>query len=149
MSIRFEALHQILDKAVNLSDRAWFNAIDKKTKQIIIDLNTKDQLGEEGIDSTDNSLGQYRPLSVQIRLGLGLQVGHIDFKITGEYWGSWEIEVTKNQLIIHVDENRFSELVNDLGFSEEHVGLTKRNMAIVQAIIRENYINYVKGQLLR
>lgn len=147
--IRFEAIHRVLDKAMRLSDSAWFNSVDAKTRQLIIDLNTKDQLGQQGIDSKDNSLGEYAPLSVEIRLGLGLQVGHIDFKITGEYWGSWEVEVTKNAIIINVDENRFSELVNDLNFSEDHVGLTKRNMAIVTALIRENYINYVKRQLLR
>lgn len=148
-NIRFTALHETLDRVTGLGDKAWFNAIDPKTKKLIIDLNTKDQLGKQGIDSRGNSLGQYRPLSVTIRMSLGLQVGHIDFKITGEYWGSWEIEVTKDRLIINIDENRFSELVNDLNFSEEHVGLTIENLAIVKTVIRENYINYVKQQLLR
>jgi len=147
--IRFSTIHEALDRVTDIGDNAWLNAIDRKTKQLIIDLNTKDQLGQQGIDSKENSLGEYRPLSVEIRLGLGLQVGHIDFKITGEYWGSWEIEVTKSAIIINIDENRFSELVNDLRFSEDHVGLTKTNMAIVQTLIRENYINYVRQQILR
>lgn len=149
MSIRFVEIHEALDRATGLGDKAWFNSIDLQTKQLIIDLNTKNQLGEHGIDSTENSLGEYAPLSVEIRLGLGLQVGHIDFKITGEYWGSWEIEVTNNEITINIDENRFSELVNDLRFSEDHVGLTIKNMAIVKNLIREKYIAYVTRQLLR
>lgn len=148
-TIRFEGIHDMLDRAIRIGDRAWFNAIDRKTKQLIIDLNTKEQLGEQGIDSKESSLGQYRPFTVEFRLSKGLQVGHIDFKVTGEYWGSWEIEVTKNALLINVDENRFSELVNDLGFSEDHVGLTPKNLAMVRTLIRDNYISYAKKQLLR
>ena len=147
--IRFKALHNVLDQATRIGNGAWFDAIDKDTQKLIIDLNTEDQLGQQGIDSKENSLGQYRPLSVEIRMGLGLQVGHIDFKITGEYWGSWEIEVGKDEIIINVDENRFSELVNELNFSEDHVGLTPKNMAIIKKLIRDKYISYARKQLLR
>lgn len=147
--IRFSAIQNVLTGLTNISEEAWFYNIDFKTKNLIIELNTKDQLGRHGIDSTDNSLGEYAPFTVEFRLSEGLQVGHIDFKVTGEYWASWEVEVTANELIINVDLNRFNELVNELRFSEDHVGLTKTNMAKVQALIRENYISYVRQRLLQ
>lgn len=150
MAIRFDALHNMFDRVKRLNeDHAWYFAIDRGVQKLIIDLNTKNQLGEEGIDSKGNSLGQYAPFTVEFRLSKGLQVGHIDFKVTGEYWGSWKVRVTRKGLEIQVDENRFSELVNELRFSEDHVGLTVEHWAIVTDAIRVNYQDYVRKTLLQ
>lgn len=150
MAIRFDSLHNLFDRVQKLNEeQAWYFAIDRGTQRLIIDLNTKNQLGQEGIDSLEDSLGQYAPFTVEFRLSKGLQVGHIDFKVTGEYWGSWKVRVTRRGLEITVDQNRFSELVNELRFSEHHVGLTERNWAIVTELIRANYQQYVKQTLLR
>ena len=147
--IRFHAVHEVLDKAKRLNESlAWIFSVDKGVQELIIKLNTEDQLGREGIDSLENSLGEYADFTVQMRSEQGLQVDHVDFKVTGEYWDSWRVTVTNKELIIKVDENRFNELVNELRFSEDHVGLTQANMSYVVDMIRENYIQYVRQQIL-
>lgn len=130
-------------------ERAWKESIDREVKEHIIQLNTEDQLGEEGIDSKGSSLGQYRPFTVQVRTSLGLQVGHVDFRVTGEYWDSWKVRTTKNGFTILVDRNRYSELVNDLRFSEDHVGLTDQNLRFIGRMVRDKHIDYVRQRLLR
>ena len=146
--IEFTSINELLNKAKNLSDNIWKKSVDKSVKETIINLNTTDQLGSKGIDSLGDSLGEYAPFTVNLRLEKGLQVGHVDFKVTGKYWASWKIKVTESEIIINVDESRFNELVNELRFSEEHVGLTDINFAIVKEMIRENYIKNARKQLL-
>jgi len=146
--IRFEAIHNLLDSARKLSEiRAWRFATDRTTLQFIISMNTNEQLGEDGIDSTGASLGDYAPMTVQFRRSKGLQVGHIDFKVTGQYWSSWKVRATSSELIITVDQDRFQELTQLLRFSEEHVGLTDENMDRLAEMIKRKYIEYVEREL--
>jgi len=147
--IRFDELHKLFNRISKLTDQAaWKFSIDQKVKQFIISLNTHEQLGDEGIDSLGNSLGDYRPFTVQVRSSLGLQTDHVDFKVTGDYWRSWEVEVTNDGMIIRVDEERFDELVNELRFSEDHVGLTDENWIRIQEMIKQNCVEYIKRQIL-
>lgn len=147
--IRFDALHEVLDRAKKISEtKAWFYAFDLKTKQYVITLNTHEQLGDEGIDAKGRSLGDYAPFTVEFRKSKGLQVDHIDFKVTGQYWASWKVEVKRDSFEITVDEDRFNELVQELRFSPDHVGLTPESMEKLIGVIRNKYIEYVKGELL-
>jgi hypothetical protein len=146
--IRFNALHDLFDKVQKLDDRkAWRLSTDRNTRQFIISMNTNEQLGEEGIDANDSSLGDYAPMTVQFRRSKGLQVGHIDFKVTGQYWRSWRVRVRSNELIIEVDKDRFTELVELLNFSEDHVGLTEENLDRLAEMIKRKYIDYVRRTL--
>lgn len=147
--IRFDALHNVLQRAKTLNNvKAWRFAMDKKAQQLIISLNTNEQLGDEGIDADGVKLRDYSPVTMQFRSEKGLQIDHVDFKVTGQYWSSWEVEVKNDSFIIHVDEQRFGELVDELFFSEEHVGLTDENMGKLAEMIKNNYENYIREQLL-
>lgn len=121
--------------------------MDEKAKKLIIMLNTREQLGEEGIDSLGDTLGEYAPFTVEMRSALGLQVDHIDFKVTGDYWASWKVKVKQDSFIIEVDRERFDELVNELRFSEDHVGLTDENTSKLTALLLLNYQHFVRKEL--
>lgn len=143
-----EEVKNILDKAAKLDEgKAFVFAVNAKVKELIKDLNTEDQLGKDGIDALGDTLGEYAPFTVQKRSELGLQTNHIDFKVTGDYWASWNITVNRQAITITVDRERFSELVNDLGFAPEHVGLTDKNLNVLAAAMLTRYQLYIKKQL--
>ena len=141
---------KILKRAQNLDKNLiWIESMDEQVQDEIIRLNTEDQLGDKGINSLDQSLGDYAPFTVRVRSSLGLQTDHIDFKVTGEYWESWDTEVRRDVLVITVNESRYDELVNDLGFSPDHVGLTIANWdKVIREYIQPNWVESVKKQLL-
>lgn len=141
-------VHNILDKAIRLNEgKAFVFAVNPRVKQLIIDLNTDDQLGKEGIDALSDSLGEYAPFTVVERENAGLQTDHIDFNFTGDYWKSWKINVNQKAIEISVDNARFDELVNDLGFAPEHVGLTNENLNKLTAVMLIEYQKFVKMKL--
>lgn len=141
----FEDVKSLINNAAKLSERqAFIESVDSSVKQLIIDLNTKEQLGEFGIDADGNSLGEYAPFTVQVRSELGLQTDHVDFKVTGDYWKSWNVAVNGDEINITVDNLLFTELVQDLGFSAEHVGLTAENMDKLTQALLIRYNRYAR-----
>lgn len=143
-----EEVYKILDKAIKLNEgKAFVFAVDSRVKKLIINLNTRNQLGEFGIDALGDSLGEYAPFTVQKRTELGLQTGHIDFKVTGDYWASWTVTVNREAITIVTDPQLFSELVNDLGFAPEHVGLTPDNLNKLTAVMLTRYQIYLNKQI--
>lgn len=144
----FEELTDMFKRIQRLSEmEAWKIAFDEKTKQFIISMNTHEQLGEEGIDSNSDSLGEYAPFTVQFRRSKGLQVDHIDFKQTGDYWRSWKVDVGRFDFSISVNDARFDELVNELRFSPDHIGLTDENMERLKEFILEKYVKYIEEEI--
>ena len=144
----FDKINDILDTIIALDeDAAWRFSVDTSVERMIIKLNTIEQLGNEGIDSTGDSLGSYAPFTVQERSALGLQTAHIDFKVTGVYWKSWEVRVTNDAIEIEVDPVRFTELVNELRFDPDHVGLTEDHWNIIIDMILDNHLTYIENQL--
>lgn len=121
--------------------------MDEKARKLIIELNTDDQLGLDGIDSLGDTLGEYAPFTVEQRRALGLQTGYIDFKVTGDYWNSWRVRVNASSFTIEVDRDRFDELVNQLNFSEDHVGLTSENKSKLGVLLLVNYQHFVRKEL--
>lgn len=143
-----EDLKKILDNAIKLDElEAFEQAVDSEIKELIIQMNTREQLGELGVDSDSKDLGDYADFTIEERSKKGLQVGHIDFKVTGDYWRSWEVKVVGDVIEISVDKFRFDELVFDLRFSEKHVGLTDENLAELAGEMLERYRDYVIKKL--
>lgn len=144
----FSGIRKILTKAQSLDEReAFVFAVDVKVKDQVIKLNTVDQLGRFGVDSENSSLGDYADFTIEQRSALGLQTDHVDFKVTGNYWASWNITVNGEAMTINVDRNRFDELINDLKFSEDHVGLTPENLSKITEMLLINYRSYVRKKL--
>ena len=137
-----------MDKAIALDEsEAFIFVMDPSSRALVIDLNTEFQLGEDGIDSLGDSLGVYADFTIVERSRLGLQTDHIDFKVTGDYWASWRVEVNGKFFEIFVDQDRFDELVNDLGFAEEHVGLTVESLDRLTRFLLPKYQQFIRKKL--
>jgi len=143
-------LNKIFDRAINLDDSVAFRlAVTDHIKDLIIHLNTVIQLGEFGTDSEDDSVGDYKNFTVELRTLAGLQVDHVDFKVTGDYWKSWKVEVVGDAIEISVNKSRFDELVNKLKFSDKHVGLNDENIALIAKFMLPTYRQYAIDRILK
>lgn len=144
----FDNLYRIFNNVKNLSSSEAFRfAVNEDIEKFIIHINTVIQLGDLGIDSDSESLGDYAPFTVELRSLAGLQVDHVDFKVTGDYWRSWTVNVVGDYIEINVNKERFNELVNELKFSEKHVGLTDENISILADKMLPRYIKYVTDKI--
>ena len=131
-------------------DRLWMLVMnDREVKELILDLLTNDQLGNtgEGIDGDGDSLGEYAAFTVDVRQALGLQTDHISFEQTGKYLRSFRVKPNLTGWEITQDDDRYNELVNELGFSETHNELTIENRNKVYPLIRVKYLKLIDAAL--
>lgn len=117
-------------------------------RKLVIDLNTIDQLYNEGIDSRGVSLGDYTAYTKSLKQQKGERYDHITLKDTGEFYNSFRIIFTGDALQIIAnpikdDTNLFKEFGIDI------VGLTEDSMAVVTTKALQLIKPYIKQQLLK
>jgi len=124
-------------------------ADDKSFTDLIIDLNTKKQLFDKGIDSKGRSLsdigGNYSPFTLQ------LHPEKIADKITlydtGDFYASFKVFFDNGMLTISADTIKdTSDLIVDWG--ENILGLTGESLSILREKAKEILIPHVKKTIL-
>ena len=119
---------------------------NKVIKDLIVRLNTEEQLGRDKTDSLGAHLGTYSFATEQISKGKKKQGEFIDLKDTGEFWASWKVKVL--QKFISIDANPIKEgnnLFDDYG--EEILGLTDENLQILIDETKGLFIDYYRQNL--
>lgn len=127
--------------------KAWIYAIDKNVREEIVLYNTEDQLWSDGVDSLGNDLGDYQPVTVDIKRSKGQRTDHITLKDTGEFYDSFKVTVQKDSFTINADPQKDDTNLFD-EFGIDIVGLTDENMKGIMEYIVENYQKYLHEQLL-
>lgn len=117
-------------------------------RKLIIDLNTIDQLYNQGVDSRGVSLGDYTAYTKSLKQQKGERYDHITLKDTGEFYKSFRIIFTGDALQIVAnpikdDTNLFKEFGIDI------VGLTEYSMSVVITKALQLIKPYIKQQLLK
>ena len=117
-------------------------------RKLIIDLNTIDQLYEQGIDSRGVVLGDYSAYTKSLKQSKGQRTDHITLRDTGEFYNSFRIILNGNSLQIIAnpikdDTNLFQEFGIDI------VGLTEDSMSVVITKALQLVKPYIKQQLLK
>jgi len=143
----FPVLDRLFENAQTLSERFELRfVIDEEVKQEIIRLNTEDQLFDKGIDSLNKTLGNYSRTSVT---KYGKRPGHIQLYDTGEFYESFTIYVTNDQIVIVADTlKEDTDLAQRYGL--DILGLTEENIdKLIREYILENYFEYILHGLLR
>jgi hypothetical protein len=143
----FPVLDNIFENAKTLAERFELRfVIDEQVKQEIIRLNTEDQLRDKGIDSLNKTLGNYSRTSVN---KFGKRPGHIQLLDTGEFYASFTIAVTNDQIIIVADTIK-EETDLSARYGIDILGLTEDNIdRIIREYILENYLEYVLNALFQ
>jgi len=121
------SLSNLMQDIFSRFDVRWF----------VIELNTKEQLYEKGIDSKGKSLGDYAPFTIDRKIDSGLPYDRITLFETGEFYESFEVKVYKEDIEIVANPDKFdtktgkkSNLYEDFGI--DIVGLTDENTVKLQ-----------------
>ena len=147
--VNFNRVYEVLDRAKSIdAGEVWTIAIDQETKEHIIQINTEDQLEEDGLFSDGTPTGEYSPLTIFYKRRKGDRYDHMTFKDTGQFYDSWEVRVDRDGLDINADgqvsadTNLFSVYGNNI------LGLTDENMFFFIEMVKENYIKIITNELL-
>ena len=147
--VNFKPILDMLDRAIRLDEgKAWIYAIDKETQGHIIQMNTKDQLEEQGIFSDGTPTGEYSFVTVGYKIQKGDRYDHMTFKDTGGFYDSFRVDVDKNGLVIDADGQVSADTNLFKVYGEDIAGLTDENVKFLIEIVAEKYIEYVKRELL-
>ena len=108
-------------------------------QNFIIDLNTRKQLFNKGIDSNDETLGEYAPYTIQLKIEDNLPINRITLYQTGDFYRSFKIKVKKDYFEIDANpEKGDNNLFDDFGI--DILGLNEDS--------KEKLINYLLPLLL-
>lgn len=144
------AVTDILDKAKQLNEGdAWEFAIDVEAQDEIIRLNTQEQLYDEGIDSNENSLGEYSPVTKMIKTGLGQRIDHVTLKDTGAFYRSFRVIVKKDSFEIVADDVSLYDRPLTEVYGIDILGLTPDNLSWLGDFILTKYREYIEKHLLQ
>jgi hypothetical protein len=147
--IDLSKIYRVLDRAKALDEkRVFVKSIDDETKEHIIQMNTEDQLEEDGVFSDGSSTGDYSDLTETIKRSKGQRYDHMTFKDTGGFYDSFRVQVDTNGFVIDAD-GQVSGDMNLFDFYGDNIaGLTDENMKFLIEIVAENYIKIVTDELL-
>lgn len=118
---------------------------DSTFQKWILDLVRWEQLYNKGIRGDGLSLGDYAPLSLQLKKDR--QLDHITLRETGEFYNTFAIKINASDFIIDADStgkedyqgrnlfDRYDTMNGDL------LGLTEENMEILQEKLTPLIIN--------
>lgn len=114
-------------------------------RKLIIDLNTEEQLYNQGIDSKGRSLGDYSIYTRGLKQNKGQRYDHITLKDTGEFYRSFSIRLEGSSFRIVADgqkedTNLFKEYgIDILGLTEDSISVViTAAIPIIQKYIKSN-----------
>ncbi len=147
--VDFTRIDKMLTRAKTMSEEAvWLWSVDTDVKDEIVRMNTIEQLYEQGVDSRGVSLGEYSPVTIMFKQLKGERYDHVTLYDEGDFYASFEIEVKKDSFIIHADDSsKYDRPLFDV-YGLDVLGLTDENMEWIKQMILDNYIAYVREQLL-
>jgi len=150
-TVNFTRIDKLLDAIAQLDEsKMWFFAVDKDVQDEIIRLNTEEQLEEQGIDSLGREIGDgdgYSPLTIMYKKMKGQRYDHITLKDTGEFYNSWVVRVTVNDITIDANDQKEDTALFEV-YGVDVLGLTEENLTYIKEMILENYIKYLLNELL-
>jgi hypothetical protein len=136
-------------KAITVLEVLKHLSENKQFTDLIIELNTRKQLFDKGIDSTGRQLsdvgGNYSPYTLQ------LHPEKIEDKITlfdtGDFYESFRVFYSNGDFIISADTIKdTSNLIEDWGANI--LGLTNESLSLLREKAKEIIIPYVRKKIL-
>ena len=122
----------------------------KEIRDLIIKLNTIDQLYRKGINSLGESLGEYTDYTKTIKQDTGQRYDHITLNDTGAFYNSFRVVFRADSLVIEAnpikdDTNLFTEFgIEILGLTEESIG--KLKPTLIKFLLPELKKYFLKGK---
>lgn len=138
---KIQALQEINKKADEIAADVL-----KENEDVILDLNTEDQLFEKGITADGQKIADkdpYTPFTVRIKRQKGQPTERVTLRDSGDFHGSFRATKSgSDRVIIDATDPKTADLVERYG--EEIFGLSPENMGEMS----ENYIKPEVTQLI-
>lgn len=106
------------------------HAIIEDNEPFILDMNSEDQLYEQGINRTGvkiESYMPYSPITIEIKQGKGQPTNRVTLRDEGDFEASFYLIVNDEQFEITASDIKTEDLVYKYG--EEIFGLTEENLS--------------------
>ena len=144
-----EGVIKILDNAIALNyDLAFKFAINTTIKNKIIELNTIEQLYNDGIDSEGNILFPfYSDFTIETKIFKNERFDHVTLKDTGDFYNSFSVIVNDGEIIIEADDSSKYDKPLTSVYGKDIIGLTDESLDIIIDMIRPRIIEYVNIKL--
>jgi hypothetical protein len=141
---------RILDKQEELIQEIFKST---ELQEMIIDLNTRDQLFEKGEDSLGRKLedigGGYAPYTISVKIEKGQPTDRVTLKDTGVFYDSFKVVVPSGADYIIIEANPYKEGVNINDEWGGHViGLKSENLSKIKDYVHEKLLNIVRQKIL-
>lgn len=139
------------NKVRKVNSRKITLKVIQENDNIAIDLNTDEQLGKRGIDSTGKKLPTpYAPLTIAIKKATGRGFGSVTDHITlygeGDFHKAWFLDAKRFPTVFGSKDPKADELAREWG--KDIFGLTKQNEdAFIKEIEGEIYQELQKAIL--
>ena len=134
-------------KRITVNELLLVLSQNKEFTDLIIELNTRKQLYDKGIDSLGDNIGSYSAKTKQIKAEKGQITDHVTLFDTGEFYKSFRIFFNGTDFVISADTIKDTDdLIYKYG--EEILGLTKESLSLLREKAKEIIIPYVRKKLL-
>lgn len=121
---------------------------DIDIQKAIVELNTKDQLFNKGINSDGETLGNYSPVSVQ---NYGKPAGHIRLYDSGDFYKSFKVQREGEDFTIIADTMKTSDTgqLTDLAtvYGIDIIGLTNDSKKVLSQMVKSKIPSKIRGML--
>jgi hypothetical protein len=148
--ISFGALSDLVvnSKALDINKALQISLSRDDIKQFIINMNTDEQLFDDGIDSTGRELssigGDYAPSTILRKIDDDLPFDHITLYQTGDFYKTFTVHVGKDSFTIEADTMKDGQDLQD-SWGDNILGLTDDNIRYLilelLPLIREYILN--------
>ena len=114
----------------------------------IIELNTKNQLYDKGVNSQGESIGSYSSRTKQIKTEKGQITDHVTLLDTGAFYESFKVFLSGSDLVVSANTIKDTDdLIEKYG--KEILGLNEDSLVLLRLKAKLILIPYVKGIILK
>lgn len=143
-------LHRIATNVKKLNVNDLLHELSETTAftDYIIELNTKKQLYDKGVDAKGESLGEYSLYTRALKQERGQINDHVTLNDTGDFYNSFSVYLNGSNFIVSANTIKdTSDLIADWG--RDILGLNEESLKLLREKALQILIPYVKKLLLQ
>lgn len=134
-------------KSLNINDMIHELSENTEFMDYIIELNTKNQLYDKGVNSLNVSIGEYSPKTKGIKQEQGQPFDRVTLNDTGAFYESFITYFNGKDIVISANVIKdTSDLISDWG--KEILGLNEDSLTLLRLKAKLILIPYIKNILL-
>ena len=146
-----KSLVNLANRVKSLSVNDCLHELSEHTEftDLIIELNTRKQLYEKGVNSLGESIGEYSRYTKAIKQQQGAISDHVTLNDTGDFYNSFRVYLDSsfNFVITANVIKDTSDLITDWG--REILGLSEESLIVLREKAKDILIIYIKSVLLQ